>query len=320
MIFPAHGAGSLCGAHLSDEPKSTIGQEKDSNQYFKAKGRGEFIALVLQGLPEAPRYFQHNAKMNREGPPAVDWDAAMPKEVIPTLELTQPEKYYVVDLREAESYASGHIPNSVNIAARGRLETWVGTMVPWGSKLVLAGDMDLLKETRHRLYRVGYQGDIITLESWKNANLPVKKGNPISPQDLYGLMKKGEAPLVIDVRLPAEWMALRIGTVLNLPLSHLAELSSKLDPEQPVVVVCNSAYRSSMGAGILERKGIKNARNLEGGSQAWMKAGFPVYEGEKTAETGLVPSKAVPKGTPAEEPKEKAARPTPKPKIPDVGC
>ncbi len=135
-------------------------------------------------------------------------------------------------------------------------------------------------------------------------------------------MQKGEAPLVIDVRLPTEWMALRIGTVLNLPLSHLAELSSKLDHEQPVVVVCNSAYRSSMGAGILERKGIKNARNLEGGSQAWMKAGFPVYEGEKTAEAGLVPSKAVPKAAPSAEQKEKAARPrpAPKPKIPDVGC
>jgi len=320
MIFPAHGAGSLCGAHLSDEPKSTIGQERERNPYFKAKGKGEFIALVLQGLPEAPQYFQYNAKMNREGPPLVDWNAAMPREVTPGPELTQPERYYVVDLREAESYASGHIPNSVNIAARGRLETWVGTMVPWGSKLVLAGNMDLLKEARHRLHRVGYHGDIITLESWRNSNLPIKKGNPISPRDLYSLMQRGEAPLVIDVRLPAEWMALRIGTVLNLTLSHLAELSSKLDPEQPVVVVCNSAYRSSMGAGILERKGIKNARNLEGGSQAWMKAGFPVYEGEKTAEAGLVPSKALPKGTPSEEPKEKAARPTPKPIIPDVGC
>jgi hydroxyacylglutathione hydrolase len=78
MIFPAHGAGSLCGAHLSDDPKSTIGQERATNPYLKAKGKGEFVALVLQGLPEAPQYFQHNAKMNREGPPPVDWDAPMP--------------------------------------------------------------------------------------------------------------------------------------------------------------------------------------------------------------------------------------------------
>jgi rhodanese-related sulfurtransferase len=193
-------------------------------------------------------------------------------------------------------------------------------MVPWGAKLVLVGDADLLREARHRLHRVGYSGDIMTLESWKSAKLPTKAGNPISPQDLYAFMQKGEAPLVVDVRLPAEWMALRIGTVLNLPLTHLAELSSKLDPEQLVVLVCNSAYRSSMATGLLERKGFKKARNLEGGSQAWMEAGLPVYEGEKTSEAGLVPSNAVPKGPQDEKLKEKTAKPTPKPKAPEEGC
>jgi hydroxyacylglutathione hydrolase len=320
MIFPAHGAGSLCGAHLSDEPKSTIGQERVSNPYLKAKGRGEFVALVLQGLPEAPQYFQHNAKMNREGPPPVDWDAPMPADLKPSADLTEPGKYYLVDIRDAKAYSEGHIQNSVNIAARGRFENWVGTMVPWGSKLVLVGDADLLKEACHRLHRVGYSGKTMTPESWKTAKLPVKAGNPISPRDLYALMQKGEAPLVVDVRLPAEWMALRIGTVLNLPLTHLAELSSKLDPEQPVVVVCNSAYRSSMATGILERKGLMKTRNLEGGSQAWIEAGLPVYEGEKTSEAGLVPSKAVPEGSPSHKQEDKAVQSTSKPKAPDKGC
>jgi hydroxyacylglutathione hydrolase len=325
IVFPAHGAGSLCGAHLSDDPKSTIGKERATNPYLKANGKGEFVALVLQGLPEAPQYFQHNAKMNREGPPPVNWDSPMPKEIEATSELIKPDKYYLVDLRDAKTYAEGHIPNSVNIAARGRLETWVGMMVPWGSKLVLVGDMDLLKEARQRLYRVGYEGDIITLESWKNAKLPVKVSNPIAPRDLYALMQKGEAPLVVDVRLPNEWMALRIGTVLNLPLTHLAKLSSKLDPEQPTILVCNSAYRSSMATGVLERKGFQKARSLEGGSQAWIKDGLPVYEGEKTPETGLVPSKAVPKGKPTDksEEQDKSAPQTkraPKPKVPSEGC
>jgi glyoxylase-like metal-dependent hydrolase (beta-lactamase superfamily II)/rhodanese-related sulfurtransferase len=321
MIFPAHGAGSLCGAHLSDEPKSTIGQEAASNPYLKAKGRGEFIAMVLQGLPEAPQYFQHNAKMNREGPPLVEWDAPMPQEIKASAEITEPEKYYLVDVRDANAYAEGHIPNSVNIAARGRLESWVGTMAPWGAKKVFAGDVELLKETRRRLHRVGYQGDFITMESWKKAGLPVKAGNPVSITELHALMQKGDAPLIVDVRLPAEWMALRIGAVLNLPLTHLAELSSKLDPEQPVVVVCNSAYRSSMATGILERKGIKKSRNLEGGSQAWIEAGFPVLEGEKTPEAGMVDPKASPKGAPAEkpEPSPKTKR-TPKPGVPAEGC
>ncbi|MBI5568699.1 MAG: MBL fold metallo-hydrolase [Desulfomonile tiedjei] len=325
MIFPAHGAGSLCGAHLSDEPKSTIGQEKASNPYLKAKGRGEFVALVLQGLPEAPQYFQHNARMNREGPPPVDWAAPMPAEIKASADLTEPDKYYLVDVRDAKDYAEGHIPNSVNIAVRGRLENWVGTMVPWGAQMVLVGDAGLLQEARHRLHRVGYRGDLMTLDSWTQAKLPLKQGSPVSPRDLHALMQKGQAPLVVDVRLPAEWMALRIGTVLNLPLSHLAELSAKLDPEQPVVLVCNSAYRSSMATGILERKGIKKARNLEGGSQAWMDAGLPVYEGEKPPEAGLVPSKAVPRGSPSDKQESQAAespkaKRTLKPKVPAEGC
>lgn len=318
MIFPAHGAGSLCGAHLGDEPKSTIGQEKKSNPYLQAKGKGEFVALVLQGLPEAPQYFQHNAKMNREGPPLVKWDAPLSAITKPSGDVTAPDKWYLVDIRDAKAYAEGHIPNSVNIAARGRFENWIGTMVPWGAKLVLVGDPELLKEAAHRLHRVGYTAQTITMDSWKAAGLPLKKGNPISPRALHDLMQKGEAPLVVDVRLPAEWMALRIGTVLNLPLNHLAELSSKLDPKEPLVVVCNSAYRSSMATGVLERKGMGNARNLEGGSEAWIAAGLPVLEGEKSPEAGLVPSKAVPKGAPEEKPK--ADKPAAKPKLPDQGC
>jgi hydroxyacylglutathione hydrolase len=187
------------------------------------------------------------------------------------------------------------------------------------------GDRGLLKEALHRLHRIGYRGGVITLKSWKEAKLPLKMGDPISPQNLYALMKKGEAPLVIAVRLPKEWMALRIGTVLNLPLNHLAQLSSKLDPLQPVVMVCNSAYRSSMATGVLERKGFKKARNLEGGSKAWIKAGLPVYEGKKTPEAELVPVKATPKGSPTGQSGGKAesvprATRGSKPTMPDQGC
>ncbi|MGC8659653.1 MAG: MBL fold metallo-hydrolase, partial [Desulfomonilaceae bacterium] len=211
IIFPAHGAGSLCGAHLGVDPKSTIGHEKDSNPYFKARGKGEFIAMVLQGLPEAPQYFKYNGKMNTDGPAPVNWNAPAPREIRATAELMKPAKYYLVDLREADIYANAHIPNSVNIAARGRLETWVGYMVPWGSKLVLIGSLDLLEEARHRLHRVGYQADALTLDAWKKAKLPVKSFNAISPQRLYELMQTGQAPLIVDVRLPGEWIASRIG-------------------------------------------------------------------------------------------------------------
>jgi len=280
-IFPAHGAGSLCGAHLSDRPFSTIGEEKKGNPYLQYKKRGEFIAALLQDLPEAPQYFGHNAALNKKGPPLIGWNDVLPNETAPDMALTNPGTTYVVDLRDADKYAAGHIPNSVNIALRGKLENWVGVMVPWESKLVLVGNREELKEALFRLNRIGYSPEIITMETWKNAGRPVRISNPISPKELYAMMQKGEAPVIVDVRLPSEWMGLRIGTVLNLPLNHLSEQSVKLDPEQPVVTVCNSAYRSSMAVGILERKGFKMPRNLQGGSQAWIDAGFPVYESIK---------------------------------------
>jgi hydroxyacylglutathione hydrolase len=163
VIFPAHGAGSLCGAHLRDEPFSTIGAEKASNPYFQHPGRNEFIAAVLEGLSEAPQYFAHNAAMNREGPRLVDWNAPLPAEIGATQDLLDPEKFYVVDIRNAADYAAGHIPNSVNIALRGRFESWVGRMVPWGARLVLHGVEPDLKEALRRLHRVGYSADVVSV-------------------------------------------------------------------------------------------------------------------------------------------------------------
>ena len=280
--------------------------------------KGEFVAALLQDLPEAPQYFKHNAALNKQGPPLVKWNAGLPPAATPDMGLTDPEKAYVVDLRDADAYAAGHIPNSVNIALRGRLETWVGIMVPWRSKMVLVGNEEQLKEGLLRLHRIGYTPEIMTLEQWKNAKLPITVSHPITPSALHAMMQKGDAPLIVDVRLPAEWMALKIGTVLNLPLNHLSEQSQKLDPEEPVVVVCNSAYRSSMAVGVLERKGFKGVRNLEGGSQAWIDAGFPVFEegnpgGQMTQAIPKGKTKPADSGAPA---KKKSRRP---PEM-DAGC
>lgn len=309
-IFPAHGAGSLCGAHLSDNPYSTIGKEKKSNSYLMHKSRSEFVASLIQDLPEAPQYFKHNAAMNKNGPPLIDWDGDLPPQKKPDSWLTDPEKTYVVDIREPDTYAAGHIPKSVNIPLRGRFETWIGTMVPWGANLILVGDKEDLKEALFRLHRIGYRPGIIPLDTWKKAGQPMKVGNPITPGELYRMMQDGTAPLIVDVRLPSEWTALRIGIVLNLPLNHLADLSKKLDPDAPVVVVCNSAYRSSMAAGVLERKGFKMPRNLKGGIQAWIESGLPVYEAPTPEATTAAapPAKAVPTRKPR------------RPLVSDEGC
>jgi len=279
-IFPAHGAGSLCGAHLSDEPTSTLGAQKVANPYVQHTSRGAYIAAVLEGLPEAPQYFKHNAALNKKGPELVKWEEA-PGPKKPEQALANPQRFYVVDVRGTKEYAAGHIPNSVNIPVRGRLETWVGTMVPWESQLVLCGNPEALQEAVYRLHRVGYRAKVITPEDWEKAGYPLVQSELIKPKDLYAQMQKPDSPVVVDVRLPNEWMGLRIGTVVNLPLNRLAELApGKLDPEQKVVTVCNSAFRSSLAVGILERLNFKKVASLDGGSEAWIKAGLPTFGAE----------------------------------------
>ena len=293
VVLPAHGAGSLCGAHLRDEPSSTIGTERTSNPYLQHKSRSDYIAAVLEGLPEAPQYFGHNAAMNRTGPKLVDWNAPL-KEAKAEAALSGVSKGYVVDLRGADEYASGHIPNAVNIGLRGRLETWVGIMIPWGADLVLCGAPEELKEAVYRLHRVGYDSvRVVPMDAWQEAKLPLVKNEMVKPTDLHRQMQDGTAPIVLDVRLPTEWMGLRIGNVVNLPLSKLDELSGKLDSSQPVVAVCNSAYRSSMAVGVLERKGFTKASGMDGGSEAWIGAGLPVYQAAKSGAVAAAPKRDI---------------------------
>ena len=293
-LYPAHGAGSLCGAHLSDDPVSTFGEQKKSNPYLQYKGRLSFVTAVIDGLPGAPQYFGHNVAMNRKGPSLVNWSVDMPKSLKPKL-VSQMVNLgaWAIDVRDATEFAAGHAPGAVNIALRGRIETWVGIMVPWGEPFVLVGSDDEVRESSFRLHRIGYDNPAGYLQggmaAWRKAGLPEQKVTVVKPQELYEQMQSGTAPIVIDVRLPKEWMGLRIGKVLNMPINDLAKQARRLEPAMPVLMVCNSAYRSSMAAGVMQKQGFQDVRNLEGGSQAWVEAGLPTYGSERQAQSGASP-------------------------------
>lgn len=292
-ILPAHGAGSLCGAHLSDNPVSTIGEERVSNAILQHKNRGEFIAAILEGLPEAPQYFAHNAAMNKQGPEPVEWNPDALPSVPPAPELTDPAKHLVIDVRDAQQYAEGHIPNSVNIAIRGRFETWTGIMVPWDANTVLTGSAEEIKEALYRLHRVGYKPTCVEFDAWKEAGLPLTKNEMITPRDLHAQMQTPDSPIVVDVRLPTEWMALRIGTVVNIPLNQLPKKATTLDRTQRIVAVCNSAYRSSLAVGVFERLGFEHVSSMDGGGHAWIDAGLPVFEAKAAGAVGATPKREI---------------------------
>ena len=291
QVYPAHGAGSLCGANLSDANVSTFGEQKQTNPYTKHSNLATFTMAVLEGLPKAPQYFGKNAAMNKQGPPLVDWSDTVPAALSP---IQVDEKIgagaWVLDVREAEEFAGGHVPGSMNIPIRGRFETWSGIMVPWATPFILVGSDRQVKEAVFRLHRIGYDqpaGYLAgSVEAWQATGKPVRTVTLVSAHDLYAQMQAGTAPILVDVRLPTEWMALRISKqLLNMPINELAEHAVNLNPKMPVMTICNSAYRSSMGASVLLKAGFEDVRNLEGGSHAWSEVGLPTYSAEaKTSE------------------------------------
>ncbi len=289
QIYPAHGAGSLCGANLSDANVSTFGEQKQTNPYTKYKDLATFTMAVLDGLPNAPQYFGKNAAMNKVGPPLVDWSSELPPGLSPA---AVGEKAaagaWIIDVREAVEFAKGHVPGSMSIPIRGRFETWTGIMIPWGTPFVLVGSDKQVKEATFRLHRIGYENPAGFLQggvaAWQSAGKPVKTVALVKPLDLQAQMRTGDVPILVDVRLPKEWMALRISKqLLNMPINELHEHAGKLNPKMPVMTICNSAYRSSMGAGVLLKAGFEDVRNLEGGSRAWIEAGLPTYSAKPKA-------------------------------------
>jgi rhodanese-related sulfurtransferase/glyoxylase-like metal-dependent hydrolase (beta-lactamase superfamily II) len=279
IVLPGHGAGSLCGAHLSPETTSTIGREKSANPYFLVKSRASFTAQIVSGLPPAPAYFKHNVALNRAGPPVVPRELPPPPALAPEAFAAAAANGYVIDLRDAAAYAAGHLPGAINIGLRGRLDTWTGTVVPFEAPLLLVGSAAEIAEATFRFRRIGYDRIAGSLaggvDAWRAAGREVRATPSLTPAELRALLASGAEPVVVDVRSPAEYAELRLGEFANLPLSEPERFGAVLDPDQPTLFVCNSAYRSSMAIGLAERAGLKQVASLAGGIDAWLTAGLP---------------------------------------------
>jgi rhodanese-related sulfurtransferase len=252
---------------------------------------------VIDGLPDAPQYFKHNARMNHDGPPLVDWDKTTPP-ALPAADVSarMQRGAWLVDVRDAALFAARHPADAISIGIRGRFETWTGTMIPWGEPFILTGSDDDVREAAFRLKRIGYDTPAGYLqggqEAWNAAGLPTRTVAMVKPADLHRQVQAGTAPVIADVRLPSEWMGLRIGNVLNTPMNKLFVDGKRLSKEMPVLTVCNSAYRSSMGAAVLLKMGFKDVRNMEGGSEAWIAAGLPTLSATGTG-AAAPPARAI---------------------------
>jgi len=272
-IYPAHGAGSLCGRQMSSERSSTIGKERRTNYALRASSSDGFIRLLTDGLPPRPEYFGRDVELNRQG--AQPLDRIPPPKPVKAAEVLrlQKEGAIVLDTRPAMQFAVAHVPASVHIALSGQYASWAARILGLDKRIILVGeDADHLRESQLRLARVGIENVQAYLEDgisgWIAAGYELDYIPQLTVQEFAELMKN-ENVAVLDVREPGEVASAAIEGSSRIPLGELANRTGELDRDKLLVVHCKGGYRSSIATSILRREGFRDIANLTGGFDAY---------------------------------------------------
>jgi glyoxylase-like metal-dependent hydrolase (beta-lactamase superfamily II)/rhodanese-related sulfurtransferase len=278
-VYPAHGAGSLCGKNMRAERSSTIGTERLTNYALQIKSREEFVKELTTNLPVRPDYFLQDAKINREGAPSLADLGELPAVSAVELQSLMTAGVVALDVRPGEQFAAAHVPGSINIALSGQFATWAGILLGLDSSTVLiAESADQVAEARMRLARVGIERLRGFLEGgiagWKQAGLELAALHEIAVEDLRLQLQSGELQL-LDVRRESEWQAGHIPGASWAPLDRFQNALPELDRELSLAVHCKGGYRSMIACSFLERAGYRNLINVKGGFDAWQQAQFP---------------------------------------------
>ncbi len=281
-VYPAHGAGSMCGRNMSKETSSTIGEQRKFNYALKPMSKEEFVAMMTADLPEAPVYFPKDAEINRSG--ARGLSELQPPQPLTPQEVLQLRDagHVLLDVRAAADFGATHVPGSINIGLGGQFAMWAGSLVPMNASIVVIADTGAqVDETVVRLARVGIENVKGYLEggvqSWHEAGYPVERIEQVTVAQLQEQMATGDLQ-ILDVRRPAEYLGGHVPRAINAPL---ASLEKSLDPlplkkDKLTAVICAGGYRSSAAASLLQQKGFSNLLNVSGGTGAWINAGYAV--------------------------------------------
>lgn len=277
-VFPAHGAGSACGRHLSSETSSTIGAQRRTNHALQTADIDEFVTAITGGLPPRPHYFEFAAQRNRERRLLLD---TTPPACLDIDEVCQHVEAGAVllDSREPAEYAACHLRGAVNVGLGGRFAEWAGEVLSPHRNIVLVGGSVLGVESKMRLARVGFDkvvgqlGDLAVAFA-QRPDL-VETAPRLTAEQLAELCGATVGLQLVDVRGPGETAQGVIPHAREIPLAALTDSMSSLDPVAPVVVYCGSGYRSAVAASVLRASGFADASDLGGGFEAWRSAGLP---------------------------------------------
>lgn len=286
IVYPAHGAGSACGKNMSKETTDTLGNQKKSNYALRANmTKEEFIKEVTQGLEAPPAYFPLNVKLNREGYENFDKVLQKGTKALEPLEferLANETGAVLLDTRDAQLFAQGFIPNSINIGIDGGFAPWVGALIPdIQQPILIIADEGREEEVVTRLARVGYDYAIGYLKggikAWKAEGKEIDQIESISPQELVERERQGEELTIVDVRKPSEYASEHLIGSINVALDDINEGMSKLDKDRTYYVHCAGGYRSMIFNAILKARGYDKLIDIQGGFKSLKESGeFPI--------------------------------------------
>lgn len=287
VVYPAHGAGSLCGRNMRAERSSTIGTERLTNYALQITSRDEFVRQLTSQLPTRPEYFLQDAQINREGAPSLAELPPLKSISASELHARLVEGAMALDIRPVDQFAAGHVPGSVSIALSGQFATWAGIVLGLNANPVLIADTkEQLAEARIRLARVGIESLAGELEgglaAWRGAGFPVEAVRQISVEQLNVAMPNS-AMQVLDVRREGEWQASHIEGAGWWPLDNFRVSPPEIDRHTEVAVHCAGGYRSMIACSLLQRAGFERVINVIGGFDAWRKAQLPVSAAKAAA-------------------------------------
>ncbi|MEO2063686.1 MAG: MBL fold metallo-hydrolase [Christiangramia sp.] len=286
IVYPNHGAGSACGKKMSKETTDTLGNQKNTNYALRADmTREEFIQELLTGLTTPPGYFPQNVLMNIGG--YESFDEIMKQAATPLkpaeFEVAAGElEALVLDTRDAENFAEGHIPGSINIGLDGNFAPWVGELIPdLETPILLVTEIGREEEAITRLSRVGYDNTRGYLKngfgSWKRAGLATEKINRITAEELKKLLSEQKIK-VIDVRKKSEYDSEHLLDAINVPLNQINQYLDQFAKNEFFVLHCAGGYRSMIAASILQQRGWDNFSDVIDGFKAIKEAGLPVSD------------------------------------------
>jgi glyoxylase-like metal-dependent hydrolase (beta-lactamase superfamily II)/rhodanese-related sulfurtransferase len=283
-VYPAHGAGSLCGKAISKETVSTIGEQRRSNYALQPMSKDAFVDLVTADQPDAPAYFTYDAVLNSQERPTLDKTMERVNALsLDQLLSLQAVGAQVLDTRDAAEFAAAHLKGSINVGLGGQYATWAGTVLTHEKPIVVIADPGREQEAVMRLGRIGFDQVVGYLEdglhsvrSRPDLTMSTERLSAQVAADRVAAAAGDRAPVMVDVRAPGERQQKRIAGSIGIPLSQLGARLSELPSNRPLLVYCAGGYRSSIAASLLQRHGFDQVSEIAGGITAWAAGNLPV--------------------------------------------